>query len=261
MSVMKKNMIIRSAIVLAVLSSITLTSCIRGKYKDLPFGGMNGRVQKVTTWILMPEMWYAGNRGSDIMAITVSIYDIYGNEICSAEMDSAERVLSEAESLFEDGVCVRSSLKTGNRTIAQSSLISNKKGILEYSKEMNGRRVRMSVKQNSFGRRHKSVVSEDGKVTTISVIKTDRHGYPIKIITKEPQTGKKTVETNIFDKKHNVKEKHIYTNMGEDGKDEENIIYTDYGEADDHGNWTSARTYDKFHLPAQVLVREFEYWE
>ena len=97
------------------------------------------------------------------------------------------------------------------------------KGTLEYNKEMNGRTTRMKLKKSSFGNRHKSVVTEEGKVTTISIIKTDRQGYPVKIIVKEPQTGNKTVETNIFDENHNVIEKHNVSYNGADGTKEEKI--------------------------------------
>lgn len=259
MSNMKRKIIL-PVIILATFCIVLLSSCAGG-YKELPFGGLNGRVQKVTVWHLMPEMWYAGNHGSDIMYINASIYDVYGNEICSAVMDSAERVQAQAESLFENGVCVRSIQKAGSRTIARISLMSNRRGTLEYNKEINGRLVHMTVKERSFGRRHKSTVSEDGVVTTISVIQTDRQGYPVKITVTEPQTGHITVETNIFDDNHNVIEKHMYTNCNEDGKEEEEITYTQYGDLDEHGNWKDCRTYNKFHLPVEVLVREFDYWE
>ena len=257
---MKRNPIRLSLIILAVVCSAMIASCGE-RYHELPYGGMNGRVQKVTMWHLMPEMWYAGNRGSDVMYITTSIYDVYGNEICSAVMDSAERVQAEAESLYENGVCVRSTQKSGNKTIARINLLSNKRGTLEYNKEMNGRIVHMTVKESSLGRRHKSVVTEDGKVTTISVVQTDRQGYPIKITTTEPETGNKTEETNIFDEHHNIIEKHVKTLNGETGKEEEEITYTDYGGMDEHGNWTDCRTYNKFRLPVEVLFRDFVYWE
>lgn len=254
---MKRNVLL--SFMIAAAMCLALSSC--GKYKELPFGGMNGRVQQVTIWHLMPEIWYANQRGSDIMYINKSIYDVYGNEICSAVMDSIERVQAEAESLFENGVCVRSTQKSGSRTIARLNLISNHNGTLTYSKEMNGRTVRMTVKESNFMRRHKSVVTEDGKVTTVSIFKTDRQGYPYKIIITEPQTGSRTVETNKFDENHNVIEKHVITRQGKDGKEEEHITYTQYGDLDEHGNWKDCRTYNEYHLPVEVLVREFEYWE
>ena len=258
---MKRQATTRIAITLILFCCAILASCGGDRYKEIPFAGMQGRVQKATVWHLMPEMWYAGNRGTDIMYTNVSIYDVEGHEICSAVMDSAGHIMSETESLFENGVCVRSTQKAGNRTIARLSLISKDRNTLQYNKENNGRIVRMTVKKSSFGRRHKSVVTEDGQITTISIIRTDRQGYPLKITITEPQTGNKTVETNKFDENHNVIEKHIFTHNGKNGKDEERITYTDYGETDDHGNWKDARTYDEFRLPSEVLVREFEYWE
>ena len=100
------------AVLLAVFCSALMVSC-GSRYKEKPFGGMNGRVQKVTVYHLMPEVWYANFIGTDVMYVNTSIYDVYGNEICSAVLDSAERVQAETESLYEDGVCVRSSQKSG----------------------------------------------------------------------------------------------------------------------------------------------------
>lgn len=246
--------------ILAVACSAMLSSC-GSAYKDQPFGGMNGKVQTAKVWHIMPEVWHANNHGTDVMNVNTSVYDIYGNEIYSAKMDSAQRILSEAESMFENSVCTRSTLRSGGRVLAKISLTSHSKGILEYNKEVNGRIVRMTVKETSFMRRHKSVVTEDGKVTTISVIKTDRKGNPVNVTTTEPQTGRKIVQTNVFDENRNIIEKHVHTNMGEDGKEEDQIIYTIYEEIDAHGNWTQCRTYNKVHLPVEILVRELEYWE
>lgn len=255
---MKKSILCLSLIILSVCISV-LSSC-SGRYQEKPFDGMKGRVQKVTVWHLMPELWYAGNKGTDVMYVNVSIYDVYGYEVCSALMDSAERIQSETESLFENGVCKRSTTKAGGRTLAQMNLVSEKRGTLEYSMEQNGRRFRMTVKQSSIGRHHKSVITEDGKVVTISTIRTDRLGNPVKVTEKEPQTGKKTVETNMYDENQNIIEKHI-TTWNEEGEKEENIVYTKYGDLDEHGNWKDARTYNQYGFPEEVLVREFEYWE
>jgi len=256
---MKRKGLLSLMIIVAVCS-VMISSCGR-TYKDQPFGGMNGKVQTAKVWHLMPEVWHANNRGTDVMYINTSVYDIYGNEIYSAVMDSAKRIQAEAESLFENTVCIRSTQRSGGRTVAKISLISHNRGTFEYNKEVNGRIVRMSVKEKSFLRRHKSVVTEDGVVTTISVIKTDRDGYPVKITISEPQTGRKTVETNVFDENHNVIEKHMHTNMGQDGKEEDQVTYTQYGDVDDHGNWLNCRTFNKIHLPVEVLVRELDYWE
>lgn len=259
MRIMKRYTIVLSAIIAVGLCPAMLSSC--SKYNEMPFGGMNGKVQKVTVTHIMPEVWHANNRGSDIMYINTSVYDVEGNEIYSAVQDSAYRFVSQAESLFDNGVCIRSTQKAGNRVVAQINLMSKKRGTFEYNKEINGRLVRMTVKESSFGRRYKSVVTEDGKVTTISVIQTDRKGFPVKITISEPLSGKKTVETNVFDENYNVVEKHVYTNMGETGKEEDNTTYFKYGDLDEHGNWTVCRTYNKIHLPAEILVREIDYWE
>jgi len=247
-------------LILAVVCSAMISSCGR-EYKEQPFGGLNGRVQTVKVWHMMPEVWHANNRGTDVMYVNTTVYDIYGHEIYSAVMDSGLRVQAEAESLFENDVCVRSTQRSGGRVIARINKVPGGKRVLEYNKEVNGRMIRMSVKETSIGRRHKSVVTEDGVVTTISIIKTDREGYPVKISITEPQTGKKTLETNIFDENHNVIEKHTYTNMGENDEEENLITYTKYGDMDEHGNWINCRTFNKVHLPVEVLIREIEYWE
>ena len=83
------------------------------RFKEKPFGGLNGRVQKVTVYHLMPEVWHANLSGTDVMNINTTVYDVYGNEIYSVTMDSAERVQVETESLYEDGVSIRSSQKSG----------------------------------------------------------------------------------------------------------------------------------------------------
>ena len=245
---------------LAVICSVLMISC-GSRYTEKPFGGMNGRVQKVTVYHLMPEVWYANFIGTDVMYVNTMVYDIYGNEICSADLDSAERVRGEAESLFEDGVCVRSVQKAGDRVVARINLISQDKNTLVYNKEMNGRIIRMTVKKSSFLRRNKSVVTEDGKVTTISVVRTDRHGYPVKITTKQPQKQLTTIETNKLDDKHNVIEKHVVNRWDDDGQTQEEITFFEYGYFDDHGNWKDCRTYNDLRLPVEVLVREIEYWD
>lgn len=250
----------RLAVLLAVLCSLVMISC-GSHYKEKPFGGLNGRVQKVTVYQLMPELWHANFDGTDVMNIITSIYDVYGNEICSVTMDSAGRVQVETESLFQDGVCIRSSQKSGNRTVATLNLMSKDGGTLVYNKEMNGRITRMKVKQSSFLRRHKSVVSENGAVTTVSIYKTNRQGYPVKITITDLQKGIKTVETNKFDANHNVVEKTIYTEYEADGSHEQRSVITEYGDLDEHGNWKDCRTFNEFRMPLEVLVREIEYWE
>lgn len=259
MSKLKKG-IIASAVIIAAVCSVVLLILCNSQYQEKPFDGMKGRVQKVTTWNIKPDVWQAGHKGNGVMLINVSIFDVYGNEICSAALDSTERVMNEIENLFENGICVRSTSKAGNRTLAQTNLISQKRGTLEYSKETNGRRTRFTVKQSSFGRKHKSVMKEDGKTTTISIIRTDRDGYPKEITTIDALTGNKTIETNIFDDNHNIIEKHLYM-IYSDGEEGEDITFFRYGEFDEHGNWKDVRTFNKIGLPQQEIVREIEYWE
>ena len=248
------------AVLAAVLCSLVMISC-GNRFKEKPFGGLNGRVQKVTVYHLMPEVWHANLSGTDVMNINTTVYDVYGNEIYSVTMDSAERVQVETESLYEDGVSIRSSQKSGGRTVATLNLISKDKGTLEYNKELNGRFTRMTVKESSFLRRNKSVVTENGKVTTVSVIKTDRQGYPVKITITDSNQGTKSIQTNIFDENHNIIEKHLYTEYDIDGTHEQSSIIFEYGDMDEHGNWKDCRTYNEFRIPLEVLVREIEYWD
>lgn len=255
---MNKQTKIILSIILAVLCLVTavLVYGRAHRYRELPFGGMNGRVQKVTVYNLWPEMWFAGEKGTDVRLINTSVYDIDGHEICSALMDSAGRIITEAESMFKNGVCVRSTQKSGGEVIARITLSSHNKGVFEYNKETGGKLIRMTVKENTGWFSHKSVVTEDGNVTTISMIHTNRKGYPVKITVTEPQTGQETVETNIFDDNNNIIEKHVAVK----GEKKEEVTYTEYFDYDEYGNWREARTYTVAHLPVDVLVREIEYW-
>ena len=140
--------------------------------------------------------------------------------------------------------------------MARINLVSSKRGILEYKKEENGRIVQMVVKESSFGRKHKSVVSEDGKTTTVSVIQTDSKGYPVKITVTDSQSGDEVVQTNVYDKNNNIIKKSVSTK----GEEKDEITYTEYFDFDEKGNWKEARTYNRNRLPVEVLVREIEYW-
>lgn len=251
---MKSRSIIRYCVILAVIV-YAMSSCGSG-YQEMPFGGMKGRVQKVTVIHKEPEMWHGGKTSTDVMSIEASAYDINGYEICSAQMDSVGRVLAEAENLFEKSVCVRSTQKSGNRVIARLNLLSHTKRTLEYNKEVLGNTVRMVVKKSSFGRRHKSVVIEDGKTAIISIIKTDRKGYPIEVKEKHPQNGFEAYQLNVYDDDYNLIEKHVTTS----DEEKEEIIYTDYIEFDENGNWLKARTSNRNHLPVENLERVIEYW-
>lgn len=239
-----------------IIAGMCLAVSCGNRYQDPPFGGMNGRVQKVTITHKDPEVYHTTY--DRIIFIGTSVYDMNGNEICSAVMDSTGRILSESESLFENGVSIRSTRKAGNRVVARLDLISNKGNKLEYRKESNGQISTMTVKKSSLFRKHKSVMSENGTVITIRTIKTDRDGYPVMITTEDPRTGTKTVETNILDDRHNVKEKHTVTDGNEDDKEVTYIVYKDF---DEQGNWREARTFNRFKLPVEVLLRDIEYWK
>ena len=252
---MKTRLGIRCSMLFAVVTlSCIISSCGGDRYHEVPFGGMKGRVQKVTVTHLWPEMWHAGEKGSDIMYITASVYDSNGNEICSAFMDSTGYV--EAESVFENGVCIRSIQKTENKVVARLNLISHKKGLYEYNKEINGNVVRMKVKKSSIRRRYKSVVSEDDAITTVSIINTDHSGHPIRIKDIDVKADSETVQENVYDENYNIIEKHITVK----GEEKEEIIYTEYSDFDEKGNWKQARTYNRNRLPVEVLKREIEYW-
>jgi len=233
---------------------LLLVSCNKS-YQDPPFGGMYGRVEKVTVTHHEPEVWHAGSKGTSVQFITASAYDMEGHEICSAVMDTIGRIKSEAENVFDGDICVRSVSKVNGHIAVQLVFRSQKKNTLEYDKTSLGKTVRMSVSKSSFGRTFKSVVSEDGKVISISKIKTDKQGFPLEIsITENDVT---TVERNVFDERHNVIEKHKST-QGQEGED---ITYIRYFDFDEHGNWREARAFNKNALPIEVMLREIEYWE
>jgi len=254
---MKSRLGIRYFVILTLLTlPAVFSSCGSKGYQELPFGGMKGRVQKVTVTHKEPEMWHVGKTKTDVMSIDALVYDLNGNEICSAQMDSAGIILGEAESLFENGVCIRSSQKSGNRVIARLSLVSQEKNKLVYNKEVLGNMVKMTVKKSSFGRRYKTEVIEDGKTVTISIIKTNRKGYPIKINEKHPETGFEAHQFNVYDEDYNLIEKHVNTS----DEEKEEIIYTKYSDFDEKGNWLEARTFNRNGFPIEVLVREIEYW-
>lgn len=244
----------KKSIYLLILT-LTVISCADPDYKELPFGGMKGRVQEVTNRIRMPEMWFAGNTGTDVMSVNKSIYDIDGNEICSARIDTSGVVVSEAENLFENDICVRSVNKSYGHVIARINLSSQKDDILEYLQEMNGRNVRLSVKKTSFLGWHRTEISENGKLTVVNVVRTDLKGYPKSLKIMDGQGNILTRETNKYDKRHNIIEKHVLNG------NEERIVYTDYITFDEHGNWTQARTYNKHRLPEHIVERDIIYWE
>lgn len=242
----------RTACLLAFAALVC--SCGEQSYRQPAFGGMKGRVQEVTIHHIMPEGWREDDSGSGLMYTNASAYDIDGNEICSALLDSTGHIQSQAESLFENGVCIRSTQKAGNRTIATLDLVSKDKNVLTYNKRVQGKPTVMKVTEKKRGRKYTSTVTEDGKVTTVSVITTDAQGQPISVSTTDAQ-GKEILETNTF-KGGNIIEKHIK----KVGTTLESVIYTDYTQFDAQGNWTEARTYNKIHMAEEILRREIKYW-
>ena len=51
-------------------------------------------------------------------------------------------------------------------------------------------------------------------------------------------------------------EKHVITK----GQEKEEVLYLSYTRLDEQGNWLEAHTYNRNHLPVEILVREIEYW-
>ena len=238
-----------------VLAAI-VSSCRGDGYQDIKYGGMKGNVQSVTVTHREAEIWHVNEKGTDVMYKEASVYDMDGYEISSARLDADGHVESEAENIFENGVCLRSSQKVNGRVVACLTLLEKKKGQLEYNSELNGRIDRMTVKKRSFGRRHKTTVIQNGVVTSISVMRTDRDGYPVKITETDAKTGAKIVQVNIYDDNHNITEKRVTM----DGKEKDQIVYTNYSGFDGKGNWTQARTFNRNHLPIEILEREIIYW-
>lgn len=238
-----------------VLAAFVL-SCNSDGYQDIKFGGMNGNVQSVTVTHREAEVWHVNERGTDVMYKERSSYDMDGYEISSARLDPAGHVESEAENIFENGVCLRSSQKVNGRVVACLTLLEKKKGQLEYNSELNGRIDRMIVKKRSFGRRHKTTVIQNGVVTSISVMRTDRDGYPVKITETDAKTGSKIIQVNVYDENHNITKKSVTM----DGEEKDQIVYTNYSGYDAQGNWTEARTFNRNHLPIEILEREIIYW-
>lgn len=251
-----KNRLSIIRLVAVMAWAVVIMSCRGDGYQDLKFGGMNGRVQKVTVTHRAPEMWRGGVGSIDIMSIDALVYDINGYEICSALMDSVGHIESEAESLFENGVCVRSTQKVSGTVVARLSLLSKKKGELEYSKEIDGKVSRMTIRKSSFGRRFKTVVIEDGKVVSVSIMRVDRKGYPVRIKETDKQNSSVVRQKNVYDENHNIIEKRVSMT----GEEKEQVISTDYFDFDEYGNWTEARTYNRNNLPVEILQRKIEYW-
>lgn len=248
----------RKSIILAVLS-VTLLSCNRS-YQEPPFGGMKGRVEKVTEYHKMAEVWFAGRTGTDVMYMNASVYDINGHEIASAVMDSIGRIQAEAESVFENNVCIRSTQRSGGRTIVQINFMERKGHDILYDKILGNSIINMVVNESSFLRRYKSLVSENGQATSSSTIRVNRKGMPVKVDIFDLKAGTSSHEKNKYDRKNNLIEKHI-VRKDASGKETQEVVYTKYARFDDHGNWTEARTFNKNRLPVEVINREIVYWQ
>lgn len=238
------------------LSVLLLAASCSNTYKVLPFGGMNGKVESVITTHIMPEVWQAGRKKTDVMYTNSLAYDPFGNEICSELRDSTGKVQIETENIFQNGICVLSTQTSENMISSQIRFVEKKGRTMKYISRSDGKSCHMDVRERSLGRSSRSAVSEDGKVVSISVIRTDMDGYPVSVRITDRETGVTTVEKNTYDGKHNIIEKH---STSSDSQKEE-ITYTDYLNFDENGNWTEARTYNKYRLPVEILVREIKYW-
>lgn len=246
-------------IILLALLSVTLVSCNRS-YQEPLFGGMNGRVEKVTEYHKMAEVWFAGRTGTDVMYMNASAYDMNGHEIASAVMDSLGRIQAEAESVFENNVCIRSTQRSGGRTIVQINFRERKGNDMLYDKILDNNIINMEVNESSFLLRYKSVVSENGQATSSSTIRVNWRGLPVKVDILDLKGGTSSHEKNKYDRKKNLIEKRI-TRVDAAGKETQEVVYTKYARFDDHGNWTEARTFNKNRLPVEVITREIVYWQ
>lgn len=242
-------------ILLFTLLPLLALSCSPRKYSEPPFGGMKGRVEMVKTWHLMPDVWRAGTDKSEIMYITVAAYDPAGNEICSALLDSLENIQSEAENIFDNGLCIRSTEKSYGLTVGELKLVSAKGKALEYDRIAANRSTRIKVEETYRFRRSRSTVSEDGVPVSKSIILTDKQGYPLEVRRTDKRTGVESRDVNTYDVDHNIIEKHSFTPDGEE------ILYIEYSGFDEHGNWLEATVVNRYNLPVEVLRREIKYWK
>lgn len=243
--------------ILMILASVLLVSCNRKQYQERPFGGMNGRVQMVREIHYVPEairpdvenynsLWYTN----------VSVYDPIGNEISSAYMNDYNVIQQEAESQFDGHVCVKSVQKYRGELTSTLVLVSKKGRVMEYDKiSSGGKTEKISVHEVLRRNRYRSELSADGVLQTITVMELDRDGYPVDLFITDVAYDITEHESNVYDEKHNIVEKH---NLDQFGNDQ--VIFTDYLEFDDHGNWTRAATYDGSRKPKEDIVREIKYW-
>lgn len=234
--------------------AVSFAACSRQGYHQAPFGGMKGQVQEAVIYHIMPPDWRTSH--DSLMYISASAYDIEGNEICSVLMDSLGRIQSQAESIFENGICVRSTQKAGvHRVIAQIDLKSAKKGRLIYSKKTGNKTTTLEIRERRCFKSFKSTVWENGKCTTTSTIKTDAGNRPVQVSTTDA-SGQEILEENTFSEEGDIVEKHVKTV----GTNRDDVTTTEYVRFDDHGNWIEARTYNKIHMAREILRREIKYW-
>lgn len=237
--------------------ALLLTACSDQSYRQPPFGGMKGRVREVRMYHILPDEWRLNSIPDTIMYINASAYDVYGNEILSVLMDSAGRIQSQSESMFENGVCVQSAQKNGaNRTVAEMRLVSHGNGLSVYDQKRSGRTGRMEVRETKRFGRYRSEVTLDGRISMVSTIKTDDRGLPVEIVTVDA-SGRETVQKNTYSADGNIIEKHILKENGT----RDDVTTTEYLRFDSLGNWIEARVFNRIGMTNEYLIRDIEYWE
>ncbi len=249
-------MILKRIALFGVLA-LSLAACSDQSYRQPLFGGMKGRVREVRMYHILPEEWRMNSIPDTVMYINVSAYDIYGNEILSVLMDSAGRIQSQAESMFENGVCVRSIQKNGaNRTVAEMRLVSHENGLSVYDQKRGGRTERLEVREKKRFGKYTSRVTLDGRVSMVSTITTDASGLPVEVVTVDA-SGKETVQKNTYSADGDIIEKHILKENGT----RDDVTTTQYVRFDEKGNWIEARTFNRIGMTNEYLLREIEYWD
>ncbi len=244
-------------IALFVALSLSFTACSRQGYVQPPFGGMKGRVREVRMYHIMPDEWRFNSITDTVMYINAAVYDIYGNEIMSALMDSAGRIQSQSESMFENGVCTSSCQKNAaGRTVAEMHLVLHKKGLTVYNQKRGGRTERLEVREMKRFGRYKSVVTLDGKQTMESTITANDAGLPVELVTVDA-SGKETIQKNTYSAGGDIIEKHILKENGT----RDDVTTTEYIRFDENGNWIEAHTFNRIGMTNEYLIREIEYWD
>ncbi len=247
---------IRKIALFGVLA-LSFVACSRQGYVQPPFGGMKGRVREVRMYHIMPDEWRLNSITDTVMYINATVYDIYGNEIMSVLMDSAGRMQSQTENMFENGVCISSTQKNGaRRTVAEMHLVSHSKGLTVYNQKRAGRTERLEVRERKRFGKYTSVVALDGKTTMESTITANDAGLPVEIVTVDA-SGKETVQKNTYSADGDIVEKHILKENGT----RDDVTTTEYIRFDEKGNWIEAHTFNRIGMTNEFLIREIEYWE